>query len=929
MPSDRAAYPADLANAEQILLARARHRQIRLPENRDAGPIFEPKVGVALSGGGIRSATFALGVFQALARRRKIRDIDYLSTVSGGGYFGAFLGRLFTRSYIRGVEDVEWILGGPEPENAVEVPSELASAQKRVLRWLRDNGRYLSPRGAGDLLLAGAALLRNWLSIHVLLGLAGLAVFLAMQMPRVVFDPMNLAAISPALPARTAASGLLIHTWLTALPWSESMVWWSPWVFAPLVVLACIFPLVWAYWLTSTDKKRWLPVGVAIALALVALAIWGTGCNCTTWNTLVATCAAAATAILATVVAFVTKRRFPNDPAKVRNALSDYLKSVLVVAVVLAALGVIDSLGQTIYAATRSGQLSKWVTVIGTALAGLGAVARYIVTAFGPKADGKRLRLPFGVLAFVGGGLLVVVFVTGYDILAHAVVWQFDPARAPAAFLAGPLPPPLEGVERLGLCVYFASIGGVGLLAWGFGRSLTFVNESSQQPLYRARLTRAYLGASNPARWSAGASTTPVIDPLPGDDLEMEEYWRAPDLHVKGAPLHIVNVTINETIDGESQLQQQDRKGLGLAVGPAGLSAGVRHHWLFDRPAGDGDQSQARFHVFEYAPASPRFPGEKLSLGQWTGISGAAFSTGMGLRTSLGLSLITGLMNVRLGHWWDSKIDMKKREPFAAHVRPMTRLAGKLAERLILAQKFLVSEIVARFPGVARRYWYLSDGGHFENMGAYELIRRKLPVIIVVDGEQDENYTFEGLANLVRKARIDFDTEITFPTDQDEAVGSTVSGLPLSRLRPCSASVLAKSPNETGENEKCPRCCPDTLKLSDEHFAIATIEYGDGSAGTLVYLKATLTGDESADVIEYARRYPSFPQQSTVDQFFDEAQWESYRQLGEHIGGVVVDHFLDSGLAGWVKLPRAETPPGLAPESAMPEGQFVEEGVSL
>jgi predicted acylesterase/phospholipase RssA len=96
-------YPRPLREAEDRLVA-ARHGGV-LPAHR---------MGVALSGGGIRSATFCLGVFQTLARQRLLKRIDYLSTVSGGGYFGSFLGRLFSRDFVKTVEDVEGILAPAE-----------------------------------------------------------------------------------------------------------------------------------------------------------------------------------------------------------------------------------------------------------------------------------------------------------------------------------------------------------------------------------------------------------------------------------------------------------------------------------------------------------------------------------------------------------------------------------------------------------------------------------------------------------------------------------------------------------------------------------------------------------------------------------------------------------------------------------------------
>ena len=55
-----------------------------------------------------------------------------------------------------------------------------------------------------------------------------------------------------------------------------------------------------------------------------------------------------------------------------------------------------------------------------------------------------------------------------------------------------------------------------------------------------------------------------------------------------------------------------------------------------------------------------------------------------------------------------------------------------------------------------------------------------------------------------------------------------------------------------------------------------------------MYVKATLRGDEPVDVLEYHGSHPDFPHESTANQFFDEAQWESYRRLGEHIGSKVL-----------------------------------------
>jgi hypothetical protein len=139
-------------------------------------------------------------------------------------------------------------------------------------------------------------------------------------------------------------------------------------------------------------------------------------------------------------------------------------------------------------------------------------------------------------------------------------------------------------------------------------------------------------------------------------------------------------------------------------------------------------------------------------------------------------------------------------------------------------------------------YVNLSDGGHFENLGIYELVRRRCRYIIAVDAEQDGDMRFNGLANAVRKCRTDFGVNID---------------IDLSEIR--------RSPSR-----------------SRAHCTVGTIDYGEPQTGYLLYVKSSLTADEPADVQEYADQEPKFPHESTSDQWFDEAQFESYRMLGYH-----------------------------------------------
>jgi hypothetical protein len=360
-----------------------------------------------------------------------------------------------------------------------------------------------------------------------------------------------------------------------------------------------------------------------------------------------------------------------------------------------------------------------------------------------------------------------------------------------------------------------------------------------------------------------------VTDVVDGDDAPLMEYWR--ESIRKGGPLHLVNVTINETLDYRTGVQQQDRKGVPLAVGPAGASVGVVHHLVGGTRT--EPQDAARYRVFERLAAQP----EALTLGRWVSISGAAFTAAAGARTSVPGAILATLANVRLGYWWDAGVDRSS----AGWIPPVYR--------------GLLSELIARLRGTADRLWNISDGGHFENLGGYELVRRRLPLIVLVDAEADPDYTFDGLANLVRKARLDFGAEIDFLEDA-ELEDPARSPLPQAVRRRFGSLDRLRRGRWSDEPIEDPRGAPprrlslalDRTCYSRAHASLARVTYDDGQVSWLVYLKATLTGDEPADIVEYHRRHPDFPQETTADQFFDEAQWESYRRLGEHVAAQVL-----------------------------------------
>ncbi|NCB31865.1 MAG: hypothetical protein EOM66_10725 [Clostridia bacterium] len=185
-------FPEALSDAERALI---KQRRIKAKVGEEL-----PPVGLAISGGGIRSATFGLGVLQALAKADILKHVDYLSTVSGGGYIGAFLGCLFQRE--------------EEPQC---VSNKLMDRNSSPIKWLRDNGRYLAPNGAGDVLVGLAVAVRNFLSVHFVMAL--LMMPLALLLVCAARISPEICGLQVPLLWGVAALPVLVFAILTMLYW--------------------------------------------------------------------------------------------------------------------------------------------------------------------------------------------------------------------------------------------------------------------------------------------------------------------------------------------------------------------------------------------------------------------------------------------------------------------------------------------------------------------------------------------------------------------------------------------------------------------------------------------------------------------------------------------------------------------------------------
>ncbi len=873
---DSPSYPAAYRHREAGSLEVRRRKCLPRndqPEPDAASPVLDASghwdqsvTGLAISGGGVRSATLHLGVLQSLAKAHLLRRVDFLSTVSGGGYVGSFLGRFFDRLRYDPVSGAGRHCPEPGPDR---VERELASTESQEISWLRKHGNYLAPGGNGDMRYNLAVFLRNVLSIHFVVGMLMLVAFgLANALRYLVFDPVSTAS---GVALGTSAASTLPLGYLLG---RSLGVFWSPWfVLFELLLLLLVTPKIIGYWLASQDANErydW-PSLALLFIFLAAFLFLGVRHGLASQPLFLA---------LSLVSSFVPvelawrrgRRREEATGAgsqntrrlRTRNYLTDDLGFALGIAAATLGFAIVDAIGHGLQQWLVAANVSYTVAFTGfgatavTLVPLLRAVAGYISgsTQSGPPSTLQRLfkaQITAGLLALI----LSAVPLIAYSFISHVT---YEGGRSPLA----------------GLAVTVFALLVSGILATK--AALTFVNRSSLESVYASHIARTYLGASNPLRHhAAGANISEVI---PGDDVDSIRDYRPHDM---GGPVHLINVTINQTVDFGSQRGNRNRKGENMAVTCLGLNIGWGSHAFWqDVPSSDVREGRAAVkpvgwqegigHPFVDENNRPAAAVEMLPLRDWIGISGAAIGPARGQTTALGTALLFGLANLRTGYWWDTHVLDSLRDGFP-ELTFLRRLLY-LLPRIFLPQSLLLAEWVARYPGPWERFWNLSDGGFFENLAAYELVRRRVPRMIVGDGGQDEDYQFSDFANLVRKARIDFSARIE-PVLPEHF---TALGIP-EEVQALLGMLDDLRPQAQPAGEPLP--------LSRKHAALFTVTYDDGKCpyrSLLLYLKASCTGDEAADVTAYRTLHPDFPHESTANQFFNEEQWESYRKLGEEIG---------------------------------------------
>ncbi|WP_316168485.1 MULTISPECIES: hypothetical protein [unclassified Bradyrhizobium] len=440
-----------------------------------------------------------------------------------------------------------------------------------------------------------------------------------------------------------------------------------------------------------------------------------------------------------------------------------------------------------------------------------------VITGIAVLIASRRLDLKlawFLVLALPVIAILVILFVAAI-LDAHA-----------------PLDCPCHGGLGIFSPGWFAIFGplliglGVAVVITWIASACININRFSLHAIYRNRLTRAFLGASRRLRSPDAFSGFDEDDNPAMAALwpkKADGRWPKRD-KAQWRPFHVINIALN--IVSTRHLSWQERKAESFTVSPL--------------HAGSACKAYRR---------SDKYGGKKgISLGTAMAISGAAASPNMGYHSSPAITFLLTLFNVRLGWWFGNP----GREGAQTYGLP----GPAFALRPLIDEAFGLTTD-------DNPYVYLSDGGHFENLGLYEMVRRRCRHIIVVDADQDPDYGFEDLGNAVRKIAIDLGVTIRF------------SGLDRLKKRPPDGIIGAGQP----------------------YHAIGEIDYpaadgGDSEFGVILYIKAGYHGVEDAGICAYANANPAFPHQSTVDQWFSESQFESYRSLGFEITDEIVDGVL-------------------------------------
>lgn len=868
---------------KDVLREESDYIRLRRRHSKVAGDVADNLIGVALSGGGIRSATTCLGMLQAMSQMRILPLVDYLSTVSGGGYVGACLSSLLTWRHPNSIAPIfstEWQTFPFNPnyrEGRAQLDHLRTHGSFLVTRTgllARETLRSIGHLATGTIYHLGVAILA--LSIVALLYLTGvmkvspqLHQLLQADTPsRFLIDDPAYRAESPketerevfrdpTLFERLEHKAQLVRqaAWNSAFsrsPSTEALGNGGPSDFAPWLVIGaalygsllsiCVFIAFYVYFSRGEHRHRGrAQPGESEHDAQERRLLRGVG----------------VIGVFVTMATFAAARqlvpRFARAPAGLEggaDVLWLFVPALAMFATVATSLLIhvlMPRLQRAWHRTFRSlwgaFQALSWYAFLTALTFALLPLATYAFR------DASFPTAMSGALSFVAARLLTSRVAAGrarWSLPTTLRKWLLGLAVAAGVFLilisiTSSIVPADDATDVNAVSSAFLSGALVAtsvliIIGWGVD-----ANRISPHLFYQDRLGETYLfterrevsGVLDTGRNDTRLTLTTLHGPRAG----------FPDMTRGGtAPYHLISAAIN--LASSRDLTRKDRKS-GYFLFSKYFCGST--HTGFARTACYGDG--------------------RFELGQAMTISGAAVSSAMGSSTFFAQAFATVLFNLRLGYWLPNpKLARTGSRKHAWHFWP----------RWLAREMFMRTSEHASLVNV-------SDGGHTgDNVGIYPLLQRRCRVIIACDAERDAGLTFGSITEALRHAYIDHGIEV----DIDFTMVRPDPETGMSRSH-CAVGIIRYPPlSRFGRQETLPSVGagePEDTEL----------------IGYLIYLKNSLTGDEPEAVLNYKADHPAFPHESTVDQFFDDAQFESYRALGAHIA--------DTSLGAWVTEPDFET----------------------
>ena len=750
---------------------------------------------LAISGGGIRSASFALGVIQTFLNEKPgnappesnetcFDRFDYMSTVSGGGYIGGAVSWL-KHHFDKGGNWRTYLgasnLGARSAEFRADGVEGVDGSRFTWLDFFRQHGNYLKPSSMSTMSLIGVALRGMLITLSVYTAILALMLW-AMQTGGVLPPPKGApdwAGHPQRIESFLLFIGLIaggafllfgIASWLGSIPTRATM--FIGWIPPLLFVIAGV-------WLLFRDPDgsiainaatlhwRWpVAVGFLVAAGACLILLWWAKDDYDQGR--------------------IGSHVVHKWQYRVRIIYQQVLGPLLTGLTLLVAVWsvphvyqfIVDKVGGALSAGLSS-------SLLGVA----GAVYQFIA-----GRDKKSTSSAFSTLRIL---LTSVLLVYGILLVAYSVVQAGE--KHPVLMFGADVP-------------LLVIIGAAGVFA-GFIVNANYIGIGR---MYRDRLMELFMPDEEAIRdnqWRrAGNADQFDIAKLCDEDGTPQR------------PMHLVNC--NVVMVGARQDRFRGRGGDSFVLSPL-VSGSSATGWIDTPKLGDGHFTLATAVASSGAAASPH--------------AGVA---GRGITRNPLVSLLLSLTNVRLGYWIRNPRRSQELKNWHKWFPPNLLLPG-------IRQGLFGS-------GTTENAFFieLTDGGHFDNTGLYELIRRRVKIIVLSQGSQDVGYSMDDLANAIQRIRVDFGVHIRFTSD----------AYPLDAVRPGDLGSLVK-----------------------RGWALGTIKYpGTDKQGILLYVQASPIAGMNADTVSYWRRNVDFPNQTTADQFFDEEQLEAYRELGMGIAQTAV-----------------------------------------